>query len=99
MKVQAPQGQVHHVWASVPALVLPLRALSSEQCPWCQYGILPPSRSVVSLDVLVVLHGVAGTQRLKSSASKKLQQAFIVVALDDIVLFVPLLAPAASCCS
>ena len=96
LKVQAPQVQVHQFWASVPALLVPLGALSSQQYPWCPYDFLPPFRSVVSLDLLVVLHGVAGTQRLNSSATRKLKQASTDDCFDDIVLFVRGLAPAAS---
>ena len=55
--------------------------------------------SGVSLDVLVVLHRVAGTQRLKISATRKLKRAFTVDCFDGIVLFVPLLASGASCCN
>ena len=54
------------------------------------------ARNGVSLDVLGVLQGVAGTQRLKISATRKLEQAFTVDCFNDSVLFVPLLAPAAS---
>ena len=52
--------------------------------------------SGVSLDVLVVLHSFAGTQRLKISATRRLEQAFTVECFDDVALFVPLPAPAAS---
>ena len=96
LKVQAPQVQVHQqVWALALAWLVPLRALSSRQCPWCPYYISSPF-SGVSLDVLVVLHGVAGTQKLKTCATRKIEQAFTVECFDDIFLFVPLLAPAAS---
>ena len=83
------------VWALALAWLVPLRALSSRLCPWCPYYISSPF-SGVSLDVLVVLHGVAGTQRLKMSATRRLEQAFTVDCFDDNVLFVLLLAPAAS---
>ena len=52
---------------------------------------LPPFRSVVSLDVLVVLHGVAGTQRLKISATRNLKHASPVDCFDDIFLLCPCL--------
>ena len=90
------QVQFHQqVWALALAWLVPLRALLSRQRPWCPYCI-PSPFSGVSLDVLVVLHGVAGTQRLKFSATRKLKQAFTVVCFDDIVLLMSLLAPAAS---
>ena len=72
LKVQAPQLQVHSVWALVPALLVPLRALTCRQCLWCPCCILAPFKSVVSVGVLLVLHGVAGTQRLQMSATRKL---------------------------
>ena len=75
--------------------LVPLRALLSQQCPWSPYYISSPF-SGVSLDVLVVLHGVASTQRLKISATRTLEQAFTVDCCDDIVLLMPLFAPAAS---
>ena len=91
-----PRVRVHQqIWALALAWLVPLRALLSRQCPWCPYYISSPL-SGVSLDVLVVLHGAAGTQRLKTSATRKSEQAFTVHCLDDIILFVPLLAPAAS---
>ena len=77
------------------AWLVPLRALLSRQCPWCPYYVSSPF-SGVSVDVLVVLHRVAGTQRLKISATRKLEQAFTVDCFDDIILLMPLLAPAAS---
>ena len=96
LEVQAPPVQVHQqVWALALSWLLPMRALSSWRCPWCLYHISSPF-SGVSLDVLVVLHGVAGTQRLKAFATRTLEQAFTVDCFDDILLFVPLLAPAAS---
>ena len=48
-----------------------------------------------ALHVLVVLHGAAGTQRLKISATRKLKQASTVDGFDDIVF---LCASACSCC-
>ena len=96
LKVQAPQVQVHQqVWALALAWLVPLRALSPRHCPWCPCYISSPF-SGVSLEVLVVLHGVAGTQRLKISATRTLEQAFIVDCFHDIALFLPLLLPAAS---
>ena len=85
----------HGPWSMALAWLVPLRALSLRQCPWCPCYIFSPFCGV-RLDVLVVLHGVAGMQRLKISATRKLEQAFTVNCFDDIVLFVPLLAPAAS---
>ena len=97
VKVQPPHVQVHQqVWALALAWLVPLRALSSRQCPWCPYSI-PSPFSGVSVDVVVVLHGVAGTQRLKFSATKKLKQAFTVECFDCFVLLMPLLAPTAPC--
>ena len=94
--MQALQVQVHQqVWALALAWLVPLRALLSRQGPWCPYYVSSPF-SGVSLNVLVVLHGVAGMQRLKFSATRKLEQAVTVDCFDDIVLFVPLLAPVAS---
>ena len=85
LKVQAPQVQIRQqVWVLALALLVPLRALLSRQCPSCPSCILLPF-SGVSLDVLVVLHGVAGTQRLKFSATRKLKQAVTVDCFDDIV--------------
>ena len=64
LEVQAPQVHFHQqVWELAWAWLMPLRALSSRQCPWCPCYISSPF-SGVSLDVLVVLHGVAGEQRL-----------------------------------
>ena len=46
LKVQGPQGQVHQqVWSFGPAWQVPLRALSSWQCPWCPLDIVPPFKS------------------------------------------------------
>ena len=60
-----------------------------------QFCISSPLNGV-SLDILVVLHWVAGTQRPKNSATKRLKQAFTVDCFDDIGLLMSLLAPAAS---
>ena len=77
------------------AWLVPLSALSSRQCPWCPHSISSPFTGV-SLDALIVLDGVAGTQRLKFSATRKLKQAFTVECFDCIVLLMPLLAHAAA---
>ena len=97
LKVQAPQVKVHQqVLALALAWVVPQRMLSSRQCLWCPCCISLPFSSVVSLNVLVVLHGAAGTQRLKLSATRTLKQASTADCYDNIVPLVPLLAPAAS---
>ena len=96
LKVQGPKVQVHEVWASVPALPVRLWALSSGQCPWCLCCILPLIKRVVSLCVLVLLHGVAGTQRLQISATEGLNRLSLLMLLMTLFCFVPLLAPAAS---
>ena len=62
-------------------------------CRWCPVGVLPLSRCgesrVPRWPALTRCAGMA----------TKLKQAFTVECFDDIVLFVPLLAPAASGCS
>ena len=46
LKVHGPQVQVHRqVWALVPAWLVPLRALSSRECPWWPLYFLAPFKS------------------------------------------------------